>query len=445
VQTLSTQTLQTLVERHPETRGYWIAYSGGMDSHVLLHLCASLRDAGCSARFRAVHVHHGLQAGADAWSEHCATVCDALAIPLLTLRVDARAQPGESPEEAARKARYRAIVAHLSAGEALLAAQHRDDQAETLLLQLLRGAGLAGLAAMPAWAPFGPGFLARPLLEYSRTDLRAYAQTHGLSWIEDPSNADQRYDRNFLRERVIPVLTQRWPGFGKSLGRSARHCAEAERRLGELAEDLYRLALRADGLSLSVEKLRGFHATDRKLVLRQWLKSAGARMTSEATLDRILHEAVPAAADKNPAIRWPEGEVRRYRDGLYLLPPLPPFDAGARMKWDGETPLTLRPDNGELSVAPTMGNGIAPEAWKRAPLSVHYRQGGERCRLPGREGAHELKKLFQEAGIPPWIRERVPLIYVGEDLAAAGDFWVCLDFAGRAGERNLALTWRRPF
>lgn len=442
---LSPHVFRAILENLPQARRYCVGYSGGLDSHVLLHLCAASRDAGHAADFRAIHVHHGLQAGADAWSAHCAETCRALDMPLSIVRVDARALPGESPEEAARRARYRALAERLSEGEALLVAQHRDDQAETLLLQLLRGAGLAGLAAMPAWAPFGPGFLGRPLLEFARAELLAYARSRGLAWIEDPSNADPRFDRNFLRARIVPMLEERWPGMCKALARSARHCAEAERRLAELAEDLYRSALRADGVSLSVAQLQTFSPTDRKLVVRQWLKSAGARMTSEAILERILHEAIPAASDKNPAIRWREGEIRRYRDGLHLLPPLPPFDAAARMAWDGIAPLSLAQNNGSLHIASTQDRGIAREAWRRGAVSVRYRQGGERCRLPGREGTHELKKLFQEAGVPPWVRERMPLIYVGEALAAVGDFCVCEDFAGQAGEDTLALTWRRPF
>jgi tRNA(Ile)-lysidine synthase len=415
-----------------------------MDSHVLLHLCAALRDTGTPFEFHAIHVHHGLQREADAWSEHCAAICQAHAIPLLNLKVDARAKPGESQEDAARTARYAAIAAHLAAGDLLLTAQHRDDQAETLLLQLLRGAGLAGLAAMPAWAPLGPGSLARPLLEHSRAELLAYAHAQKLAWIEDPSNQNERYDRNFLRRRILPVLQQRWPSCAKTLSRSARHCAEASQRLDELAQDLYQSTLRADGQSLSIAKLQAFHRADQKLVLRHWLKASGLRMASAALMDRILHEALPAAPGKNPVIAWREGEVRRYRDGLHLLAPLPAFDASLDLPWDGAAPLTLPDGNGVLSASLVDGMGLNPLIWSTADIRIRYRQGGERCRLPRRAGSHELKKLFQEAGIAPWLRERAPLVYLNGELAAVAGWWVCQSCAGEADARNIALAWH-PF
>jgi tRNA(Ile)-lysidine synthase len=436
----SPTSLLKLLRRHPAPR-FWVAYSGGLDSHVLLHLCARLRGS-AGLDFRAVHVHHGLQTQADAWSEHCAKVCEQLGLPHLGLKIDARAKPGESPEEAARRARYAAIKAQMAAGDILLTAQHRDDQAETLLLQLLRGAGLAGLAAMPERAPLEPGFLLRPLLGFSRAELKAYALEQRLDWIEDPSNQDGAYDRNFLRNDIIPRLEQRWPGLKKALARSAGHCAEAQRQLGDLAADLCRAALNPDGRSLSVARLRGFKEADRRLVLREWMRAQGFRMPSQAVVERILQEALPARQDKTPKVAWREGEVRRYRDGLHLLPPLPAFDASVALDWDGLAPLRLPGGNGTLSATPGAASGIALEHWRAGLTRVGYRQGGERCRLPGRAGTHELKKLFQEKGVPPWLRERAPLVFIGGELAAVADWWVCEPFAGREGGEAVALAWQ---
>ena len=427
--------------RHPAPR-YWIAYSGGMDSHVLLYLCARLRDSHAStAEFHAVHIHHGLQTAADAWTEHCAQVCRELNMPFSAIKVDASAKPGESPEEMARRARYQALRECMSDNDMILTAQHRDDQAETLLLQLMRGAGLAGLAAMPECSPLEPGWLLRPLLNVPRAELQAYALEQGLNWIEDPSNEDLGLDRNFLRREIIPKLQQRWPGLNKSLSRTAGLCAEAQQQLSDLSKDLCRTALNADGQCLRVSVLNGFRPADQRLVLRKWLRARGFRMPSQAVIERILQEVIPAGVDKMPLVAWSEGEVRRYRDGLYLMNPAAYFDAKAVVHWDGQSRLELPDGNGTLSAKLTLEAGIDGRLWKEGVISIRYRQGAERCRLPGRQGTHELKKLFQEAGIPPWLRERIPLVYIGDALAAIVGQWVCEPFASKAGDQAIGLEW----
>lgn len=409
---------------------------------MLLHLCAKLTDS--QINFQAVHVHHGLQAEADVWVEHCAKVCRALNLPLLTLKIDARSKPGESPEEVARSARYSIIRSYMQTGDIILTAQHRDDQAETLLLQLMRGAGLAGLAAMPEFAALEPGYLLRPLLSFSRTELRDYALANNLHWIEDQSNENTAYDRNFLRREIIPKLEQRWPGMGKAVSRSAGHCAEAQQQLGDLSKDLCHMTLNPDGQSLGVAALRQLRASDQRLVLREWMRMQGFRMPSQAVIERIMQEALPASPDKMPRVDWSEGEVRRYRDGLYLMPIQAYFDASSVIDWDGRDLLELPDGNGELSAEITASRGVAGERWRTGDITVSYRQGGERCRLPGRSGTHELKKLFQEAGVPPWLRQRIPLIHIGGELAAIANRWVCEPFAGKDGENNIALIWRMP-
>lgn len=210
-----------------------IAFSGGLDSTVLLHLLANLANTDTLPPLGAVHVHHGLQTAADAWPAHCQSICDNLGVPLRVMRV--QVQPGASLERAARDARYQAFIEVTGAGQVLLTGQHRDDQAETLLFRLLRGAGVRGLSAMPAQRPLAAGYLVRPLLEVSRAELEAYAEEYQLEWIEDPSNADSRFSRNYLRHRVLPTLTERWPQAVSSLARTAEHLSEAQGLLGELA------------------------------------------------------------------------------------------------------------------------------------------------------------------------------------------------------------------
>jgi len=441
---LSAETLAPILARQPPAARHWIAYSGGLDSQVLLHLCSELRTGHPEFGFTAVHVHHGLQAAADEWAKFCETSCRTLGMPFRLLRVDAIAKPGESPEEAARNARYDALRDLLSEGEAVLTAQHRDDQAETLLLQLLRGAGIAGLAAMPERAPLGPGFLLRPLLAFSRGELREYAQARGLNWVEDPSNRDLNYDRNFVRHEIIPLLEKRWPAARDALARTARHCAEAKDLLSSLAEDLLKSVIDPERNTLLLDRLKACSEPDRRLILREWLRSRGFRMPPARTIDRALTEALNAAPDRNPAIRWSEGEIRRYRGELFLMPAVPPFHPNGIVPWDGVATLHLPDGNGELSATPEKRMGISSAAWRSGNIAVRYREGGESLRLSGREGSRELKKLFQEAGIPPWIRERTPLIHIGDELAAVAGWWVSDAYAGNPNDCNIVVRWRAP-
>ncbi|WP_145986455.1 tRNA lysidine(34) synthetase TilS [Methylocaldum marinum] len=441
---LFTATLTSILDRQPPAPRYWIAYSGGIDSQVLLHACSELKARRPDLDFAAVHVHHGLQAAAEQWAEFCEASCRELGIQYRLLRVNAAAKPGQSPEEAARSARYQALRALLSEGEVVLTAQHRDDQAETLLLQLFRGAGIAGLAAMPERADFGPGFLMRPFLTFSRAQLCEYAESHGLAWIEDPSNLDLRFDRNFIRHEVIPLLEKRWPSTKDALARTARHCAEAQALLDSLAENLLKSVLHPERNTLDLDRLRTYSQPDGRLILREWLRSRGFRMPSTRVIDRALDEALSARPDRNPTIRWSEGEIRRYRGELFLMPVAPPFHPHEIIPWDGISTLRLPDQNGDLSVTHEKRAGISREAWRSGTITVRYRQGGERMRLPSRDGSHELKKLFQEAGIPPWIRERTPLVYIDNELASVAGLWLSDSYAGKPDDTNVVIRWRAP-
>ncbi len=431
--------LRHFLSQHPTDR-YWIGYSGGMDSHVLLHLCARLRSE-LGGLFYAVHVNHHIHPDAERWRRHCQAVCETLGIPLLAVDVDGRAADGESPEEAARNARYRAFARLLRPGQILLLAHHQDDQAETVLLQLLRGAGPAGLAGMAVEAPLGRGRLLRPLLTVPRSVLRAYADTEDLRWIEDPSNRELDFDRNYLRHRIMPLLKRRWPACARTISRSARHCAAAEGllesvltpRLSEILDDQGRIDAVALG---ALDPAQQAH------LLRAWLRRRGLPLPSEAYLCRIITEVLFAADDRMPVVRWKGGEVRRYRNRLYALTPRPGPDPSWRRTWDGSRPLDL-PDGTRLGSATAFGEGIA-EHWFQKGVEVTYRRGGERCRLPGRTGSRPLKKLLQERGVPPWLRQRLPLVYIEGKLAAVVPFWVCHPFAAGSDEPGVVLRWSGP-
>ena len=441
---LTAEHLTTVLARYPRPPRYWIAFSGGLDSTVLMHACCALRGTSLLPLFSAVHVHHGLQSAADTWVAHCADICQVLAVPFEVRYVGAHAAPGESPEEAARKARYAALAQLISPGEVLLTAQHMDDQAETLLLQLLRGAGIPGLAAMPPWSCFGPGFLCRPLLDFSRRSLQQYAERHNLRWIDDPSNEDLRFDRNYLRREILPRLEVRWPALAQATCRTARHCAEAYGLLEEMSDELLRRVRHPARNTLFVDRLTSLSSPRQRLTLRKWLRTSGCLPPSRAIIERILSELLPAGADRQPAIRYRQAELRRYRGELYLLKPSPAFDTGSVLSWDGQSPLSLGQANGTLTIAVEPGPGIDPRHWRTGAISVRYRQGGEALRLPNRPGTRKLKKLLQEAEVEPWTRERMPLVYIGNILAAVGDLWVGETFSGKPNDTNVRIRWERP-
>jgi tRNA(Ile)-lysidine synthase len=410
------EVLKDALRRFPPASRLIVAYSGGLDSHVLLHAASLLRGADFP-ELRAIHVHHGLAPRADAWTVHCEAVCAALGVPLEVIRVDARAETGESPEAAARAARYRALEAALTPGDGLLTAHHRRDQAETLLLQLLRGAGPAGLAAMPRWQPLGAGWHGRPLLDVSRECLEAHARAHGLVWIEDESNLDIRFDRNLLRQEVMPRLRERWPALDEMLARAASHQAEALGLLGELArQDLEDLRGDPPG-TLSVSALARLRPARRRNALRFWLMDKGLPLPSMARLQSVLDDVLTAAPDAMPRVAWEGGEVRRYRDALYAMPPMALHDPALRLPWDGRSPLAIDALGVVLTPEWLQGQGLVPEAGET--LTVAFRRGGETMRV--RDRTRELKKLMQERGIPPWERERVPLVYRGDELVAV--YW----------------------
>jgi len=408
-----------------------LAYSGGLDSTVLLHRLAAepaLRARG----LRALHVDHGLHPQSGAWAEACAENCVRLGIPLVVQRV-AVVERGDGLEAAAREARHAAFAEALAPGELLLTAHHRDDQAETVLLRLLRGAG-DGLAAMRPLRPFAAGWLWRPLLDLPRADLQAYAREHALHWLEDPSNASDRHDRNFLRHRVFPVLAGRWPQAGASLARSAALLATQADLLA--GEDRRRLA-RVQGLdpaTLSVTALMAEPEAWRARLLRAWIAGLGLPPLPADAPDSIERELLPAAADAEARHAWAGAVIHRWRDLLHAGTDAAPLPADWQARWDGRAPLAL-PTGGRLAVSPA--------AAFDAPLQVHARRGGERLRLPGRAHHTTLKHALQDLGVPPWERRRLPLLsHPDGSLLAAGDLVVSASLHDWLADRGARLVWQ---
>lgn len=418
----------------PIAGGVWVALSGGMDSTALLHRLAqepSLREGG----LHAIHVHHGLQADADAWAAHCASICNALDVPLQVRHVHVDTTHGEGLEAAARRARHAAFVDIMQPGDIIALAHHRDDQAETFLLRALRASGPDGLAAMRPWRAFASGWQWRPLLDTPRAALQAYAEANALRWIEDPSNASTALDRNFLRHEILPLLRQRWPTVDAAFARSATLSADAADLLTRQDRALLATAATADPAALAVVPLRAADAASRARALRCWIDGLSLPALPAEGVAQIEAHLLDARPDAQAEFAWQDTVVRRWRDLLHAERLRPALPEDWQAHWNGEDTLAL-PDGGTLALE---GNG-APFA---APLRVSARRGGEHIALPGRSHRHALKDVLQSLGIPPWERRQLPLLWQGDALWAAGDVVLsaeCDAWLRTAGRR---LVWHR--
>jgi tRNA(Ile)-lysidine synthase len=408
------------------------AVSGGIDSVVLLHVLRALaRKRGFD--LLAVHVHHGLSPNADRWARFVARTCRQLGVPLATRRVKV-ARRGKGPEAAAREARY-AAFAKLPV-DAIALGHHLDDQAETVLFRLLRGAGVRGASGMRAVTEWrqraGPRRLLRPFLDVPREAIAVYARAHELQWIDDESNLDDAIARNFIRLRVAPLLAQRFPGWRRALARAAGHFADAERTLVRAAADAQRL---------TATRLRAVDLPAARLLLRSYLATHGLRAPGARKLDEMLRQIVEAAPDANVEIAHDGHAVRVYRGAVKLSPPRP----AARIepiKWRGERRLALPALGGELRFKRVRGEGIDPKRLVGRDLTVRLRVGGERLRPDAARPRRTLKNLFQEAGIPPWERDRVPLLFCDDALAWVSGLGVDASYRADASAMGLLPQWR---
>jgi tRNA(Ile)-lysidine synthase len=428
--------LRELIPGYPDAR-LCIAVSGGVDSLALLHATQALAAAEPRIKLCGLHVDHGLQHQSGEWAESCRGQCAALGVPLKVLELHLQIAKGESIEAEARRARYAAMAAELEAGENLLTAHHADDQLETVLLQLFRGAGVAGLAAMPAAAPLGAGRHIRPLLAVQRHELEAYAAAAGLAWIEDPMNREWRFDRGYLRHEVLPVVRARWTSVADTVGRSARHFAAAQALLEALAEGDGAALVDGEG-RLEIAGLAAL-ARDRQVnVLRWWISRQGLGMPSTARLESILRDVLPAREDAMPVVTWSTGEVRRYRGRLYVMAPLPEPPTAVAVLEPGRA--VVIDGVGRLELVASEGAGLSAAVYP-GPFVVKFREGGERLRPLGEALEKPLQQWFQEAGVEPWRRNRLPLVFAGNRLLAVGQLWISAEAAAGPGEKGWALRW----
>lgn len=402
-----------------------VAFSGGLDSTVLLHL---VRHAETNP-VRAVHVDHGLHPSSADWADRAVATASAMGVECEIVRVEV-VDDGQGREAAARAARYAALRERIDEGELLLTAHHADDQAETVLLALLRGSGPAGLAAMPLVAPFGHGMLVRPLLRTRRAALQAWGDAHQLEWTDDPSNTDTSIARNHLRRNVLPVLEAYWPETVGALNLGARWAAEADGLLGQLAE--LDLAALTDGKTLDAEGVIALGPDRARNLLRVWLAQLGLPGAPYTRLDEAVRQLAEAAEDRVPEIDWPGAVLRRWAGRLYAMKPEQPVPDDWHAEWLVEKPLPLPAGLGQLSLvsAPT---GLDPAKLMGSTVKVRFRHGGERLRTHPTGPHRQLKHLLAEAGVPPWDRGRVPLLFMGDILVAAGDLFVDAAWAASPG------------
>lgn len=428
--------LQALTGDEAPSR-WLVAYSGGVDSTVLLH--ALVRSA-TTVPVAAIHIDHGVQPQSAAWQEHCRQFAQSLGVVYESRRIECHDAGRDGPEASLRRLRYAALQEVVRRGDCLLSAHHQDDQAETLLLNALRGSGAAGLAGIGGCQPFGRGRLLRPLLDVTRADIEDYRERHRLPCIEDPSNADTRFDRNFLRHEILPLLARRWPAVRASLGHSAALLGEASELLGELADiDLARCG-RPDRLAL--DALQELSPARQRNLLRRAVRLCGLPPVPSNRLLQVVNELIPARADAQPLVAWTGAEIRRYRQHVYLMAAGDARPAApAELLTAGGEPLSLGPGLGMLALQQAGGRGIDPQL-AAAGLQVRFRQGGEEIRIAHQGRTRKLKKLLQDEAILPWMRARLPLLFAGTKLVAVADLWLAADCAA---DNGFSVRWHaRP-
>ncbi len=401
-------------------RRFVVALSGGLDSMVLLH---SLNALPLSQKVIALHINHQLNEKSTEWEQHCREVCEQLGVEFFSRTANVVVN-GSGLEDAARSARYREFAEFLEPGDCLLSAHHLNDQAETFLLRLMRGSGPRGLSGMPLARQVGEAYVYRPLLGFPRRDLMDYAEHNGLRWIEDDSNANEDFDRNFIRKQIINPLKKRWPAMLNNVTRSANLSREAEELSRELASiDLFACYPRDErwGYSIALAYLKGCTRVRQKNAVRFWIAEKGLELPGRARLEEIVDNVIHASDEATPLVSWDGIECRRFAGRLFLTNALASFDPTTEVELTTGDFVNI-PGVGEVSFSSDIGCGLHID--KDDKILIRFRHGGERCKPEGRRHSQKLKKLMQECEVPHWVRDRTPLIYVNNKLAAVGDFWI---------------------
>ncbi|MBS0288468.1 MAG: tRNA lysidine(34) synthetase TilS [Proteobacteria bacterium] len=411
-----------------------VAYSGGRDSHVLLHALVQIRQQR-NIQLSAIHINHGLQKASSDWATHCQQICFEFQVPIKVVSLKLKIPAGSSLEEVARQARYQQFALLLKKQDTLFSAHHQDDQAETFLLQLLRGSGIKGLGAIAPIKPLGEGRLARPLLEISREQIASYALQNQLKWVEDPSNHELQFRRNYMRHQVLPLLKNMNPNIEACISRSAQHCQQAHSLLDTyLLKDTLN-CLATSNNTLKVTALQAHCAQKQPFILRFWFNMNGVTLPSLRKCQDILKQMLTAKRDANPCVFFGDWQIRRYQGVIYV----DLKDEQARFKqiqyWD-LNPIQLK-DGHIWQARLVKGAGIQKAKFLTQKLAISYRQGGERYKQNGQ--TKSLKKLLQTYQIPPWQRQSIPLFYQGDELLAVGSILICQEQVTLAEEQGWVI------
>jgi tRNA(Ile)-lysidine synthase len=405
-----------------------VAFSGGMDSSSLLHVITAHRSDDMFSRLSAIHVNHGLNAQADEWAEHCRRVCQSFGIPLTVVQVEVSFNTGQGLEGAARMARYKAME-NINADWILLG-HHQDDQAETLLLNMIRGTGITGAAAMPE----SRGRYLRPLLNVSRIQVQAYADSHGLSWIEDDSNFDVRFSRNYLRKMVMPVLEKEFQAISKNLARAAGLFGDADELLAALARQDVDFSQ-----PLKLSRLRELGERRCLNVLVYYLRQHGCRVPSQVWLNEAVRQLFTARHDRHPCLKLDGYSLIRYRDEVHLV--REETVSSSQVIWEGQDNVPWC--NGVIHLRPVLGDGVSKQKLIASKVSFQPRLGGERFQLHAGAQPRALKDLLREADIPPWVRKTLPLMHCDQKLVWVAEIGVAAEYRATAGEPGYSIEFER--
>ncbi len=428
----SSQILLESLARLPAPKKYWIGFSGGADSTALLQAIWECSE-NLPVPIHAVHFHHGLQDAADAWQDHCRSFCQERDIPFLSEKLEIQAVTQNSPEEESRNCRYRSVANILGDQEMYLTAHHAEDQAETLFLNLMRGSGIEGLAGIPVLRNLEKGWVARPLLDMHRVDLEQFLKARGVGWLNDPSNDDTAFDRNYLRQELFPLLEQRWPGIVRRLSRTARNARVSASAMATFIENQSGDLIR-DKSKMPLQKLLELEPEMQTLIVRQWLRRHEVSVLPEARLREFLDQLAGSQLTSQAEVQWEGWMIKRYQRDLWLHR-RKPFLACPEVKWQSEMKVDLGPDSGFLQL---VGKSVSvPDTWL-----VRARKEGDRIRLLPNGPSHKIKQFFQSAFVPPWLRSGVPVLEWDGEPVALGDWVLNQRLQAWLFENNLEYRWQ---
>lgn len=428
----------SILNTSPHAKRIWVAYSGGMDSSVLLHLIY-LNKNKLNQEINVVYVNHGLQKKSIEWGKFCEKQSEQYGLAFTQLDIEGAVPNGVSIEAWAREQRYALIAGLMEEDDFLFTGHHQDDQVETFFLQALRGGGPKGLAAMPQCKNFGGGIHARPLLGFKRSQLLFYANENDLCWHEDVSNTDKKYDRNYLRKNILPEIEQRWPAYRETTQRLISHQQDCALLLQEIGLEDLKFALYQDTSNLQLEALKALSIPRQKNIIFTWLKELQLESPGSRHIDQIVSDLINSENENSPCVNWKDVEVRRYRQLLYASKAMSRNIEKKEYNWNLTQTLTIMDE--VLIAKPNVGSGISQEKIKNSEIVIRYRQGGEKIQPHNKAHSISVKQLFQERGVLPWLRDRFPLIYVDDKLAVIPGLCVDKNYSADKEESAFLIEW----